>query len=149
MVILQCCDWRGHAVFFLCTVRAYMLRYQYELHTMIVICIVYLWISLIRKVLKFSPPQKKSANISNTSSTSAVQTWADAASADLSAFGFFALRANRQHPGGSALGGHRRLRQWRNCRGHLGWDVPRWCYGNQPNSSPQSGSPWWSTDPLH
>ena len=37
----------------LCTVRAHMFRYRYELHTVIAMFTVYSWIRLIDKVLIF------------------------------------------------------------------------------------------------
>ena len=37
----------------LCSVRASMLRYRYEMHTFYAMLIVYSWISLIRKMLIF------------------------------------------------------------------------------------------------
>ena len=36
---------------FLCTVRASMLRYRYEVHTVFTMLVIYSWISLIGKVL--------------------------------------------------------------------------------------------------
>jgi hypothetical protein len=42
----------------LCTIRAHMFRYRYELHTVIVMFTVYSWISLIEKVLIFPTIQK-------------------------------------------------------------------------------------------
>lgn len=37
----------------LCTVRAHMLRYWYEMHTIFAMCTIYSWISLNQKVLTF------------------------------------------------------------------------------------------------
>ena len=42
----------------LCSVRASMLRYHYEMHTFYAMLTVYLWISLIEKVLIFPTIQK-------------------------------------------------------------------------------------------
>ena len=41
----------------LCTVRAHMLRYRYEMHTVFAMLIIYSWIKLVKNVLIF--PQSK------------------------------------------------------------------------------------------
>lgn len=41
-----------------CTVRAHMLRYRYEMHTVFTILTIYSWIRLVRKVLTFPTIQK-------------------------------------------------------------------------------------------
>ena len=41
-------------VSFLCNVRAHLLRYRYEMHTVFAMLTVYSWIRLVRKVLIFS-----------------------------------------------------------------------------------------------
>ena len=45
-------------VSFLCIVRAYMLRYRYEMHTVFAMLSIYSWIRLVGKVLIFPTIQK-------------------------------------------------------------------------------------------
>ena len=45
-------------VSFLCTVRAHMLSYRYEMHIVFAMLIVYSWIRLVGKVLIFPTIQK-------------------------------------------------------------------------------------------